>query len=310
MDQKPSHIIAEPTSHHTVFDPPSKCVFYPKDVNCLYVRRFGIDDIDALSTAKNASNMVGMIKAIGATITAPIEMLTQDDFKALCFWHRINSFPRKPLTFTWECNNHSHIATSKLEITPDMDQDQRDAIDDARRFLKNRQVLSGVDSIHGNPMTTARYKTLTDFYKDKERYTYPLIFMPATVATMIEFAELTNIQMKNAKLQELDLNDDNLETVLEELASITSNDVILRVASHLPSNYGFTLVERMEYLRNDIKENREKYGTEFLDDLDTFTDLVDHDLSEMVKGKCKFGGCKQAVDLPIEFDLFNFFPHV
>lgn len=309
MDQ-PTYNFEEPTTHHTEFDPPSKCVFYPKGVDRLYVRRFDLDDIDALSTAKNSSNMVAMIKAVGRTITAPIEMLTQDDFKALCFWHRINSFPRKPLTFTWECTNHEHIAISKMQLTPDMDQDQRDAIDDAKRFLKNRQVLDGIKSIQGNPMTQSRYKALTDFYKDKNRYTYPLIFMPATVATTMEFAELASIQMKNAKLQELELNDDNLEVVLDELTSVTSNDVILRVATHLPQTCGITLVERMEYLRKEIKENRGKYGTEFLDELDQFDELVDHDLSEIVKGKCKFGGCKQAVDLPIEFDLFNFFPHV
>lgn len=310
MDNQPTFKATEPTAHHIEFDPPSKCVFYPAGVDRLYVRRFDLADIDALSTAKNSSNMVGMIRAVGRTITTPIEMLTQDDFKALCFWHRINSFPRKPLVFNWECTNPSHVATSKMEVTPDMDQDQRDAIDDARRFLKNRQHLDGMKSLQGNPITKERYKKLTDFYKDKERYTYPLLFMPATVATMIEFAELTNIQMKNAKLQELDLNDDNLELVLDELASLTSQDVILRVATHLPTTCGFTLADRMEYLRKAIDENPGKYGTEFLDELDIFDELVDHDLSEIVKGKCKFGGCKQAVDLPIEFDLFSFFPHV
>lgn len=302
--------IPEPSVHHNVFDPPSKCIFYPAGVDCLYVRRFDLDDLDALSTAKNASNMVGMIRAIGRTITAPIEMLTQDDFKALCFWHRVNSYPRKPLIFTWECTNPKHVVTSKLEITPEMDQDQLDAIDDARRFLKNRMQLDSVKSINGNPMTMARFEKLKAWFKDKERYTYPHLLQPATVAVMIEFAELTNLQMKNAKLQELELNDDNLETVLDELVKVTSQDIILRAATHMPNTFGLTLVDRMNNLRKEIKAHPEKYGTEFLDDLDTFDDLTDHDLSDVIKGTCKYGGCKQAIDLPIEFDLFNFFPHI
>lgn len=302
--------ISEPTKHHSEFDPPSKCIFYPKEVDRLYVRRFDLSDLDKLSTAKNASNMVGMIRAIGETITAPVEMLTQDDFKALCFWHRVNSYPRKPLVFNWECTNHKHVTTAKLEITPDMDQDQLDAIDDARRFLKNRMHLDGIKSISGNPMTMARFHALRDWLKDPERYTHPHIFQPATVATMIEFVELTSLKMKNAKLQELELNDDNLETVLEELTAVTSNDIILRAATHLPNTFGLTLVDRMTNLRREIKLHPEKYGSEFLYDLDQYEDLCNHDLSDVIKGTCKYGGCKQAIDLPVEFDLFNFFPDI
>ena len=303
-------VVQEPTPHHVRFNPPSRCVFYPKNVLSIYVRRFDLADINALSSSKNAADLAGMIRAIGRTINIPIEILTQYDFKALCFWHRVNSFPRKPLQINYECPNIHHALKTKMEITPDMSQDEQDDIKDAKQFFKNRYVLNGLKDLNGSQFTEERYEKLIEFYRDKERYSYPHVLLPATVGSMIEFTELAKLQMRNAKLQELDLNDQNLETVLDELVSVTSDDIIVRLANHMPLSFGATLLERMTNIKKAIETNPDKFGTEFLDDLDMFDELVDHELSETVKTKCKYGGCEHAIELNLEFDLFGFFPHV
>lgn len=289
---------------------PSGGVFYPSDVKDILVRRFDILDIDKMSSAKKSANMGDYIRAIGATVSVPVEMLTQDDFQFLCFWHRVNSYPTRPLQLKWECTNEKHKSFAALEPYEGMSEDDKLDLEDAKRFVTNTVTIRNSSEISINKMTMERYNKLKDWLTDPTRHTKDFIFMPPVVGDLIEFSEISQAQLKHLKLSELDTTPENLETVLDEINDATQDDTIIRIASNLNAKYGVTLTDRMAYVREQTARNRRTFSTAFLSDLETFEELSNHSVNESYKGTCKYRGCKQAVNLSVDFDLFNFFPFV
>lgn len=307
---QPSSSVA-PTDSHVRVAVPSNCVFYPQEITAIYARPFHIGDINAMATAKNAHDLPSFIRAIGKSLSVPVETLTQDDFQAVCYWHRINSYPRKPLTVTWNCSEPTHVGRANLVLLESATQEQRDMVEDAKAGIKNSKTLKTTDlTVHS--ITRERFDEISRFLKSPDRQSSPFLLMPPTVADMIEFAEITKVELRHKKINEMELNEENLETVLNEITEMTADDIFVRVASFLAPipKYGVTLGERIKFVTEQVELNPQQFDAGFLEDLDIYEDLVAHGVSEVVSSKCKYRGCGHAVDITIDFDLFNFFPYV
>lgn len=300
-----------PSPRHIRVKVPSNCVFYDKDVKSIFARPFDVNDIAAMSTAKNSQDMPSFIRAVGSTLSVPVETLTQDDFYAVCFWHRINSYPSKPLTLGWTCGSMDHIELANRVPPPNASAETIQEIEDAKKGLKNRKVFLPNHPVEINEMTQGRFDVMAKFLQSKERHSYPHLFFAPTVGDMIAFAEMAKLALRQKRLNDLDLNEENLEQVLDEVIEVTADDTIVDIATHLnPIKCGATLDQRMDFIREQTKIDPDTYNTTFLDELETFKELCDHSISEIVKCKCAYRGCGQQVEIPLNFDLFNFFPFV
>lgn len=310
-DTTQNQINEAPTENHVRVSVPSNCVFYSKDVSAIYVRPFHLGDINSMSTAKNANDIPSYIRAIGKTVSLPVESLTQDDFQAICYWHRVNSYPRKPLTLTWQCANPKHVALANKVLLDTATQEEKDAVEDAKAGLRNRKVMSTGD-IKFESISRERFNAIGKFLKDPERHSRPYLLMPPTIADMIELAEITKVELRHKKINEMELNEENLEAVLDEITEMTADDVLVRVASMLAPlpEYGITLRERIDYINKQIELNPRQFNSEFLADIEEYEQLVAHGVIESVQTKCKYRGCEHPVEINLDFDLFNFFPDV
>ncbi len=291
---------------------PSNCVFYPKGIDSVYARRLDLIDISDLGTSKNSGDLPKFIETIVATTNLPAHLMTQDDFQAVMYWHRLNSFPKKPLTLKWECDNPKHLEAASLTILEGMDEDTRDMIDDAKRFLVNRKTVQRSDlKIH--EITRERFDATVAWLRS-ERQTKEFVFMPPTVSDTIEFVKITQMQLRNQKLDELAVTDENYAQVVEAILDSSKDETIVEVASMLSRTHGVTLSDRIAFLRSKVLEARDNgdnlFDSTFLYEVREYKNLTDHSISEIIPDKCKFRGCEQAVNLTVEFDPFEFFPDI
>lgn len=313
MTDTPKPVVSTepPTPGHIRVRVPSNCAFYPKEVTSIFARPFDIEDISAMSTAKNAQDLPSFIRAVGKTLSVPVDIITQDDFHAICFWHRINSYPSKPLTLSWTCGNVKHLELANKSLPPNASDEMKEDVDDAKKSLKNRKTFAPNHPIEINEITQERFNAMAKWLKDPNRHSQPHLFLPPTVGDMIEFAEMTKLALRNKRLQDLELTEENLEQVLDEVIDVTANDTLMDIATHLnPAKCGITLDQRISFIRENTKKDPNLYNTTFLADLEVFKELCDHSVHEIVKGKCAYRGCGQQVEIPLSFDLFNFFPFV
>lgn len=300
-----------PTQKHIRVQVPSNCVFYPKDVVSVFVRPFHLEDIAALSTAKNSQDIASYVNAIGKTCSIPVEMITQDDFQAICYWHRINSYPTKPLTLRWTCNNPKHLEMAHKEPPVNASEDLLLEIESAKSTLSNRKVFSANHPVDMNVITKERFEKIRAFLTNTKRHSYPHFFLPPTVGDMIELAEITKLALRRSKLEDLELNAENQEAVYDEVIEATSDDLMLELASYLnPEKCGVTLQQRRDFIRQNAELDPDMYNSIFLQDFEEFKALVDHSVKESVHCKCQYRGCEQRVEIPLNFDLFDFFPFV
>lgn len=291
---------------------PSQCAFYPKGIDSIYARPFDLIDISDLGTAKNSGDMPKFLKTVVATTNITPDLMTQDDFQALMYWHRLNSFPKKPMVLNYTCNNPKHNEIAEMEIVEGMSEETQDYITDAKNFLKGRKVVTQED-LKISAITLERFNILTAWLRS-DRHTKEFVFMPATVSDMIEFTEITQLQLRNSKLNDLVVNDENYAAVVDEVLDATKDEIIVEVASMLSRTHGLSLSDRISFLKARILDARLKgeslFNTAFLDEIREYKELSYHGVSEEVQATCKFRGCEQAFSLTTEFDPFDFFPYL
>jgi len=91
--------IQTPNNNFTALALPSNFVFY--DFDSLHVRKLSIRDAAKLTKASAQANYKSFKEAIQGCIDRDIEVLTYGDFRYICYWLRVNSYPSTPITIEW-----------------------------------------------------------------------------------------------------------------------------------------------------------------------------------------------------------------
>lgn len=91
--------IQKATNNFVALDLPSKFVFY--DFKDLHVRKLTIRDAAKLTRASTQANYKSFKEAIQGCIDRDVDVLTYGDFRYICYWLRVNSYPATPITIEW-----------------------------------------------------------------------------------------------------------------------------------------------------------------------------------------------------------------
>jgi hypothetical protein len=83
-------------------DLPTKYKFY--DFSELWIRPFTPNEARLLHMAKVSGNLTYIVSAVAACISKKISSLVIEDFEFCLYWLRLNSYPAKPFTVNWTCN--------------------------------------------------------------------------------------------------------------------------------------------------------------------------------------------------------------
>lgn len=295
-----------PSAKHQRISLPSRCVFYPK-VDDVYVRRLHIVDLDSLSTAKNKSSIRDFVEALGRTLHG-IDVLdmTWDDFVHLCYWHRINSFPRRAYKLSWKCENPEHIRVAYQEQTDDMTDEEKDVITRSLSTINNVYDIS-MGSLTIREITEERFEALSAFITSEDVLGNNLYLHPVTCSDHVEAAEFALEPLRGKKLSST-MDDEGIAQILDDMVDASQNDLLITTACVLSPLHGATLLDRMEFLTVQAEENPDFFGDALLEVTEQFEELSYHGVDESHATKCR--GCGQAVTLNSDFDLFSFFPRV
>lgn len=91
---------------------PSNYHYY--DFKELRVRPFVWVDVRDLGIARANNNMRYLLEVVGRCISVPLRVLTVGDFIYICYWLRLNSYPKSPVVVTWGCRYCEHENLTKI----------------------------------------------------------------------------------------------------------------------------------------------------------------------------------------------------
>lgn len=91
---------------------PSNYHYY--DFKTLRIRPFVWADVRDLGIARSTNKLRFLLEVVARCIDQPLAELTLGDFVYICYWLRINSYPKSPVVVTWECRYCSHLNTNKV----------------------------------------------------------------------------------------------------------------------------------------------------------------------------------------------------
>ena len=78
---------------------PSGFIFY--DFDTLKIRKFEIRDLAKLAKVQKSESYKLFKDVIQGCIDRDVNALTQGDFRYLCYWLRLNSYPKSPMNIEW-----------------------------------------------------------------------------------------------------------------------------------------------------------------------------------------------------------------
>lgn len=108
-------------------DLPSNFIFY--DFDTLNVRKFELRDLSKMQkVVKTASNKL-FKEVIQGCIDKDVNLLTPGDFKYICYWLRLNSYPKSPMPIEWRSKYGNKNITSIYKddiqvLAPDITREQ------------------------------------------------------------------------------------------------------------------------------------------------------------------------------------------
>lgn len=106
---------------------PSNFIFY--DFKDLKVRKFEIRDLAKMSKVVKTESHKLFKEVIQSCIDQNVNALTNGDFKYLCYWLRLNSYPNSPMSINWRSkygnDNISLVQkTDIITLSPDITEKQ------------------------------------------------------------------------------------------------------------------------------------------------------------------------------------------
>lgn len=106
---------------------PSGFIFY--DFKDLKARKFEVRDLAKMSKVMKTESHKLFKEVIQNCIDRDVDSLTPGDFKYLCYWLRLNSYPNSPMSINWKSkygnDNVSVINKSSIiKLAPDIKEDE------------------------------------------------------------------------------------------------------------------------------------------------------------------------------------------
>lgn len=96
---------------------PSNFIFY--DFDTIKVRKFEIRDLAKMHRVMQNESIPMFKEVIQGCVDKNINLLTAGDFKYICYWLRLNSYPKSPMTVEWRSKygNESVAQVRKTDLT-------------------------------------------------------------------------------------------------------------------------------------------------------------------------------------------------
>lgn len=296
--------------------------FFFYDYDTLHVRPFGILELNRLHYARTSGKLRPYVEAISSCIDRDAINLLPSDFYQVAYWLRANSYPNKPFTVEWQCNDPEHIVQTKKSwsewiaeysvANPEYKQGDDEALDaDLRQeydavvaSLKNHTPISD-KLVEVKMMSQPEMTALYDHIKQCEAK-YGVVLTLPTMADMVEDAEMLEQDIISARDRLRGKSFDEIDEKLSEIINNQEDELISELASHLHKQYGDTLRKRMKYLIKLADDKPEVFGTEFYDDVKKLQRLANFGVNETVTVVCR--GCGKSSTLHVELELSDFFP--
>ena len=187
-------------------------------------------------------------------------------------WERINSYKKKVFEFQHLCVDEDHLEKVKSK---QLDRDTLLTTSQITAFSQIEVIYADVEKL-----TDCVNRTFEE---------HGVYLFPATVADFIEEQEM-----------ELEIRENPNLPKEEKASRLTDLEFITKYASHLSKHHGETLLQRIEFIENNLD------NPDVLAAIDEFIDACDYGLKETVKATCKECGASQ--DIPMSFDVLTFFP--
>lgn len=129
-------------SFRTIDGLPSNYRYY--DFKSLRIRPFVWADVRDLGIARSANRMQFLLEVVSRCIDVPLGDLTLGDFIYICYWLRLNSYPKSPVIVTWSCRKCKHGNVTKIhsktvsiiELEETVEMDSRFEIPRMRNYLE------------------------------------------------------------------------------------------------------------------------------------------------------------------------------
>jgi hypothetical protein len=102
QDQESTTAFVNDGRYVLLSDLPSRYLFY--GFKELWIRPFTPNEARLIHMAKVSGNLTYIVSAVAACISKKITSLVIEDFEFCLYWLRLNSYPTKPFTVTWTCD--------------------------------------------------------------------------------------------------------------------------------------------------------------------------------------------------------------
>lgn len=269
--------------------------FHMYDWKNLKVRRFTVENIRALIRARTTGNLIYLVRTVDATINRPISELTVADFWFLMYWHRINSYKKRPFTLTWTCSCPAHLEKVESGELP-------------------ASSLSCIDTVKSGDIqiTELDIEAYNKFVTDiKNEYGVDVTmqrvgdFIQAMDSDNDLEYELEGLREEYRAEHSKDANKRDEELIRKLKDKI---DLVIAQSNELTFMYRYascllfpnkTLAQKTEWLSKSE-------SPDILVDLDEFMEKCEHGVKEEWVGKCKECGTSKTIKQ--SFDVLDFLP--
>lgn len=266
------------TAEYTSLDLPSKFAYYPfKD---LYVKPFRVPHLAKLAKANDVDSMQLVCEVVSSVLMTPEGHknigfgLSVNDFNAILYWLRANSFEKKTMRVTSQCGNPEH---HKKVIAKE---------------LSEKTLLT--ESSHDVSKLVTSY---LDRLPDPDVYNLTLT---------LDGGETRRVDLRPETMMDAIEMLDDPRLIDEEF------QYMARIASQLDLDTAFPITKAEEgapkrwTLQNKIKVVEEYLTNDQAMLVLQFSDLVDEfGVNEMVDVKCKECGHEEQIKLTIDARTFS-----
>lgn len=253
---------------------PSGFIFY--DFDSIRIRKFEIRDLAKMHRVMQNQSYKMFKEVIQGCVDININKLTSGDFKYICYWLRLNSYPKSPMTVEWRSrygnDNVAQVRKSELQVYgPEITKEQLE------------QWRS-----EGFEMPTLEFSNIFDQKLDDDDdflYSNAQFFKGSTweekIATMEEYLEKNGLEALTKVKEFDDLVDHGVKEELTVYDSLFD-----------PIAYQKTLKNRIEKMKKALAMVLDTTSTEAAT-LSTMLDVSEKELEELTK-KIEAGEVVQA----------------